>query len=792
MKQLVGLGALSAALLAGCAATAPVVQEDPADVLARNLSYAQKQPGIADLQWRTPKEKVAGGASRTPLPRGEFVAPAAVQAAIDYSRSQQGQGLMIWHDGVLVASDFAEGFDATTPTATYSMHKSVVGLMALAAVEDGLLPSLDTPVGAVLPEWSNDARGQITLRQLLTHSSGLAHYPFTDPRAIALNYSAEIRAAAVAVERVGDADQQFDYNGFNSQVLGTALEAVLAKRGLRYADYLSERLWQPLGNRDAALWIEKPGGSARFPAGLEAGLGDWLSLGILLANNGRVGERQILTPESMAQLVAPSKTNPAYGLHLWRGEPWSAKRSYGPATALKVTHSAPYLSPDVIFFDGFGGQRVYVVPSQKLVVARVGEVNFAYDDSIVVNHLLRGLIEARAEEARRDYTAPAHQKVYLARLEELMKMFARGTGLDRYDPLIALDGAAQPFALPRAEAAWLDAATRRELDAYLSAANTSAFMIWHRDALVHEAYFGDATPTSALVSRSLAKPLGVMAIGRAIERGYIKSLDQPAADFLSSWQGTPKAAISIGQILQMRSGLAPQGGSPDPAAVSNRAYLHPFHTEVIVAEYPLETTPGTRYDYSNANAELVAPIIERATGRRYEQWLAREVLQPIGAAGGQIWVNRPGGTTHSGCCALLPAQSWLRLSLLLLNDGQWEGKRLLPEGFVKAMRTPTAQYPYAAMGTYVAGRYIERRGHANPDVNYRKSYHSEPYLADDLFLFDGSGNQVSYHIPSQDLVILRMGSAPPKGTEWDNAYLPNTVLRELARNAGAVLNAQPR
>jgi catechol 2,3-dioxygenase-like lactoylglutathione lyase family enzyme len=66
----------------------------------------------------------------------------------------------------------------------------------------------------------------------------------------------------------------------------------------------------------------------------------------------------------------------------------------------------------------------------------------------------------------------------------------------------------------------------------------------------------------------------------------------------------------------------------------------------------------------------------------------------------------------------------------------------------------------------------------------RQTLHGEPYMAADLYLFDGNMNQVVYVIPSQDLVILRTGGAPPRGdgSEWDNAYLPNTILRGIVRD----------
>ena len=244
-------------------------------------------------------------------------------------------------------------------------------------------------------------------------------------------------------------------------------------------------------------------------------------------------------------------------------------------------------------------------------------------------------------------------------------------------------------------------------------------------------------------------------------------------------------------LLSMRSGLKPQAPATEIGDILNRAYLHPRHDEVIINDYPLTHEPGSRYEYSNANSELVAPLIERATGVQYEDWITDRVLRPIGAAGGQVWMNRTGGTAHAGCCWLLPAETWLRLAILLINDGQVDGKRLLPSGFVAEMTTPTAENPHSGMGLYIAGNYIERRGAANPDLDVGRNLHSEPYLAHDLFLFDGNANQVIYIVPSARLIVARLGNRPAAETEWDNTYLVNTVLRGLKEEIRAGLRPQP-
>jgi hypothetical protein len=111
---------------------------------------------------------------------------------------------------------------------------------------------------------------------------------------------------------------------------------------------------------------------------------------------------------------------------------------------------------------------------------------------------------------------------------------------------------------------------------------------------------------------------------------------------------------------------------------------------------------------------------------------------------------------------------------------------LLPVGYVEEMIAPTNENPYFGLSIWVAGSYMERRGFANADRDMRKVLHSQPYLADDLYLFDGNGNQVVYIVPSQDLVILRTGLplVPTVNDEWDNSYLPNVIMRGIEKYAG--------
>lgn len=365
------------------------------------------------------------------------------------------------------------------------------------------------------------------------------------------------------------------------------------------------------------------------------------------------------------------------------------------------------------------------------------------------------------------------QTDYLERYASVVK----AGGYLSYDILKPVQGSDAPFMIKSnlQNPPISEAAIATVLD-YAGATNSSALLIWHDGKLLAERYFGDNNRETPLVSKSLAKPLSAIAVARAIELGKINSLDQSASDYITEWRDTPKAKMTIRHILTMQTGLLEQAFAPGPDNHWSRAYMDPFHERYLIHEYPLTDEPGTVYAYSNAAADLVAVVIQRATGQSYEEFIGDQILKPIGATGGTIWLNRENGVPHSGCCINLPAQSWLKLAMLLANDGKTGDKRILPQSFVPQMLKPSDHNPHYGLAVWLGQPYSERRGFMGPKSPLPKVLHSAPYLAEDLFLFDGNGNQVVYIVPSKKLVVLRMGKSPPKSIEWDNSYIPNILL----------------
>jgi len=315
--------------------------------------------------------------------------------------------------------------------------------------------------------------------------------------------------------------------------------------------------------------------------------------------------------------------------------------------------------------------------------------------------------------------------------------------------------------------------------------NSTSLLIWHKGKLQLREHYQEFNSDTEIVGKSMAKMVLSLVIARAIEQGFITSLDEPAATYLTEWQGTPKAEISIRNMLHMAAGFEKYYTlDSSPFGKFMRTYIGGKNEDIMLNDYELIDQPGSKYDYSQVTSDLLGLLVERATSKPYGEYLSESLIQPIGAQGGQVMMNRPNGLAHTGCCLLLPSESWLRLGILLANSGSVDGQSLFPQNWMQDYLMPSPANPAFGLHIWLAKPYIERRSWA--EVGEAKGFgvlHSEPYLADDLFLFDGSNHQIVYIVPSEQLVIVRTGGwSRAEGFEWDNAYIPNTVLSAIRSN----------
>ena len=276
-----------------------------------------------------------------------LAAPPDCKALSAYSEARDGLSLLVLIDGRLVCEAYAQGTSATTPLPLYSGTKSLVALMAAAAVDDGLL-ALDEPAADTLDEWRQDPdKSRVTLRQLLAMSSGL-------PSRIG---EVPTYAAAVAAPFNAAPGQRFQYGPAPYQAFGEIMRRKLAASG-QASDplaYLERRVLQPAG-AVAAAWRRGADGQAMMPQGAAMTARDW----------AKIGEQVRARRAAYGELFVPSETNRAYAVGWWLPNP-------GPGAVTASTdlgEGGEAIPRDLVMAAGAGDQRLYVIASHKLVVVR--------------------------------------------------------------------------------------------------------------------------------------------------------------------------------------------------------------------------------------------------------------------------------------------------------------------------------------------------------------------------------------------------------------------------------------
>lgn len=392
-------GPAAARAVAGPAALTDVTQGER----FRSFVALGADPLVIPPEWYMPRERVAGVRAGPAEPPATGPEP-RLDAVFAAARDSGASALIVWREGGPdrrpVHRDERWGADSRALFNPQSMAKTLAALLTGIAIAEGHLPSPDAPIGRWITEWAGDPRGAITNRQLLTMSSGLEQIGgrfgwalVPENPAVQQTFGEDFLGPALALQLASPPGERFDYNN-NATLL---LSVVLARAtGRRYADYLSEKLWKPLGLSDAFLWLDRPGGQPMTSCCVLSRPEDWLAIGRLILTRGRAPDGHQLVPAAWIDaMTAPSAANPAYGFQLWRGD----QRVGGePAPVVQpgtdVWQSERFLDPGTVILLGYGYQRVWVLPARGIVIVRMGrQWPKAWDEAAIPNAVVRALGE---------------------------------------------------------------------------------------------------------------------------------------------------------------------------------------------------------------------------------------------------------------------------------------------------------------------------------------------------------------------------------------------------------------
>ena len=291
---------------------------------------------------------------------------------------------------------------------------------------------------------------------------------------------------------------------------------------------------------------------------------------------------------------------------------------------------------------------------------------------------------------------------------------------------------------------------------------TRAVVVMKDGRIIAERYADGIGVDTPLLGFSATKSVISALIGILVRDGKL-TVDQPVP--IAAWQDPhdPRHAITVDQLLRHTAGLAL--GSSLQASLAS--VLEPVNrmkfVESDMASYaesiPLETAPGQAWNYHDGNYVILSHLIRNATGGHAAdvmRFAHRELFDPLGMRNVVLEFDAAGTPKGSGEM-LASARDWARFGQLYLDDGVAGGKRILPEGWVKYAASPT---PHAWVG-YGAGFWT------NLGNSYGARYRVDHGWPRDAFLAKGTIGQYVIVVPSQHLVIVRLGRSPNMPPEAD-------------------------
>jgi CubicO group peptidase (beta-lactamase class C family) len=287
-----------------------------------------------------------------PLPAGQ---PLEIPGIDEYMRTQNTAGLVIVQDGRVRFERYGLGFDAAGRWTSFSVAKSFTSTLVGAAIQDGHIKSLEDKVSQYIPGLRGSAYDEVTVRQLLTMSSGVRwNEDYEDPKADVAQFNNATPEAGMdatvsylrKLPRAHPPGEVWNYNTGETNLIGVLVSSATGKP---LAQYLQEKIWHPAGMESEATWLLGRTGHEIAGCCLQASTRDFARFGLFVLANGAAGGQPVVPPYWFAQATRKQKDigdpGRGYGFQWWTYDDGS------------------------VAAQGIFGQGIYIDPQRRLVIA---------------------------------------------------------------------------------------------------------------------------------------------------------------------------------------------------------------------------------------------------------------------------------------------------------------------------------------------------------------------------------------------------------------------------------------
>lgn len=282
-----------------------------------------------------------------------------------------------------------------------------------------------------------------------------------------------------------------------------------------------------------------------------------------------------------------------------------------------------------------------------------------------------------------------------------------------------------------------------------------AFLVIYKDSILHESYYQGYSDTSKSNSFSVAKSFVSAMLGKAIEQGHIKSLDQKVGDFYPEFREGLAADLTVGDLSSMATGLDWNEKYDLSINGMMEAYITP-NLDKLMLNRKIITPPGQAFVYYSGATQLLGMVIKKAVGQSLSSYFSEKFWQPMGAVEDALWQvdSKENGTEKAYCCFATNAKDFARMGKLYKDHGKWNGEQLLDSVFIaKSTRPRFKDSPEYGYGWWLA-HYKEEKGYA-----------MRGHLGQYIIVF-----------PERDLIIVRLGRQKgPKKNRFGSQSFHNYI-----------------
>jgi CubicO group peptidase (beta-lactamase class C family) len=318
--------------------------------------------------------------------------------------------------------------------------------------------------------------------------------------------------------------------------------------------------------------------------------------------------------------------------------------------------------------------------------------------------------------------------------------------------------------------------TRVGRDEERKGVRTDGVVIIHHGRLVYERYAAGFKASQRHLGWSMSKSVTNALTAVAVAHGAL-SLEDSICKYVKA-TNEAACAITVRNLLEFASGLdwkeGYENGSPQTSSVLAMLYGEGQHDMVrFITSHVLRDKPGTSWEYSSGDSTLLAGVVEAAMKPRFGTgWEWTLLLDPVGARS-TLWERDGAGTLVGSSLVHATPRDWAKLGFLFLNDGCWEGQRILPERWVAASVTPSEPLRQKRVD-WEDGDVTGRQFWLNRSMPGFQETRPWPDVPEDTYAMRGHWGQSVSIIPSLDLVVVRMADDREKAFSL-NAFLARAI-----------------